>query len=245
MQGMNITEQKAYDWLVKQGYTGISFSGRRTPDFVTVQGSFEVKRSRNSTISFGATQIEQLSVLPATVLVFDDNAEPIAAIPSADMQSKPNVWQNIRITYHKADLPSGYMQRRATVNTVSVAAPVGEGYLTPRAVAEQLHVGLKRVYHWLRVGRLAGIFSHGNWFISELAVHEFETGMIRTARVEPIVSRDYYTPTELKERYGLNLETIYRWLKSGRLRGIKLGPRIWRIPESAIRDFEAARGGKQ
>jgi excisionase family DNA binding protein len=44
-----------------------------------------------------------------------------------------------------------------------------------------------------------------------------------------------YTPEEIAERLKVQERTVYGWLRSGKLRGAKLG-RLWRIKES---DFEA------
>lgn len=32
-------------------------------------------------------------------------------------------------------------------------------------------------------------------------------------------------------------ETVRQWLRSGKLRGVKMGARSWRIPESALREL--------
>lgn len=32
-------------------------------------------------------------------------------------------------------------------------------------------------------------------------------------------------------------ETVRGWLRSGKLRGVKMGPRSWRVPESALREL--------
>lgn len=47
-----------------------------------------------------------------------------------------------------------------------------------------------------------------------------------------------YTTVDLAVKYGVCLRTVLRWIKSGRLKAIKLNGRIYRIPESAMRDFE-------
>lgn len=45
----------------------------------------------------------------------------------------------------------------------------------------------------------------------------------------------YLTPDQVAERLQLNRETVYRWLKSGRLKGTCLSPRVWRISEADLR----------
>ena len=41
------------------------------------------------------------------------------------------------------------------------------------------------------------------------------------------------TVEEAAARLKVDVETVRRWLRSGQLRGLKLG-RMWRIPESAL-----------
>lgn len=48
----------------------------------------------------------------------------------------------------------------------------------------------------------------------------------------------HYKPEEVAEMYRVNPETVYRWLRLGRLKGKKLGGQIWRVTESALREFE-------
>ena len=48
----------------------------------------------------------------------------------------------------------------------------------------------------------------------------------------------YYTPKEVAEILGVALDTVRIWLRNGTLKGFKVGPRLWRIPESALRDKE-------
>lgn len=33
---------------------------------------------------------------------------------------------------------------------------------------------------------------------------------------------------------GVHYNTVYRWLNDGSLRGVRLGPKLWRIPRSEI-----------
>lgn len=40
--------------------------------------------------------------------------------------------------------------------------------------------------------------------------------------------------TEAAKRLGVGMRTIQLWLRQGRLPGVKLGPRIWRIRESDV-----------
>lgn len=48
------------------------------------------------------------------------------------------------------------------------------------------------------------------------------------------MDKTFYTPKEVAALLGLNPITVYRWLNSGILRGIRVGPKRWRIPRSEI-----------
>ena len=86
MNNMNKTQQKAYDWLLTQGYTSkdIVFQPRKTPDFLTSDGKgWEAKMLYGkSTVWFFDKQISLLSKLNNTfVLVFESGSKnPISII---------------------------------------------------------------------------------------------------------------------------------------------------------------------
>lgn len=96
---MNISEQKAYRWLQYQGYKGIVFRARVTPDFITEDGKgFEVKKARNNSIWFSYGQFESLQEMSNTdILVYDDDETPIAIIPFNEIKDGQKYWKNIRI----------------------------------------------------------------------------------------------------------------------------------------------------
>ncbi|MBT9156284.1 MAG: hypothetical protein DDT37_01269 [Firmicutes bacterium] len=52
---------------------------------------------------------------------------------------------------------------------------------------------------------------------------------------------NYYTPKEISAKLKLNTRTIYKWIREGRVRAVKLGD-VWRISESEI---QRLLGGKQ
>jgi len=84
---MNQTERKAYEWILKQGYSkkDIVFRRKKTPDFVLSDGkAYEAKRLYGkSTVWFTPSQLEDITAANATVLVFSDEAdEPVIIIPS-------------------------------------------------------------------------------------------------------------------------------------------------------------------
>lgn len=43
-----------------------------------------------------------------------------------------------------------------------------------------------------------------------------------------------FTPKQVAEKLQMNLETIYRYLNSGRLKGTKLSPKAWRISQENL-----------
>ncbi|MFQ6675565.1 MAG: helix-turn-helix domain-containing protein [Fidelibacterota bacterium] len=54
--------------------------------------------------------------------------------------------------------------------------------------------------------------------------------------MKEIVDVKFYYVEEVARELGLNEKTVRRYLKSGRLEGLKLGRR-WLISERAFRDF--------
>lgn len=51
----------------------------------------------------------------------------------------------------------------------------------------------------------------------------------------------YLTPDQVAVRLQLHVETIYRWLRAGRLPGIRLSRKAWRITEADLTDFLRSR----
>lgn len=94
---MNITEQKAYNWLLKQGYSDITFHHSSTPDFTLSSGDkFEVKKVRNNVIWFSPAQMDELSKLnDAKVIVMNDGDNPVAVFPFYEIQN--GYWKHIRV----------------------------------------------------------------------------------------------------------------------------------------------------
>ena len=45
---------------------------------------------------------------------------------------------------------------------------------------------------------------------------------------------EYFSPQEVSQKLKLNIRTVYKWIKEGRLKAVKLGD-LWRIPESEIK----------
>lgn len=47
----------------------------------------------------------------------------------------------------------------------------------------------------------------------------------------------YYKPEYVAEQLGVEVLTVYRWCEKGRLGGIKLHNRYWRISETDLQEF--------
>ena len=50
-------------------------------------------------------------------------------------------------------------------------------------------------------------------------------------------ARNLLTVPEVAEWACVHPKTVYRWIKEGRLEAIQFGPRTFRIPEDAVRQF--------
>lgn len=105
---MNITERKAYKWLIKKGYgeKDIKFHQRGTPDFTTCDGAgYEVKLLYSKTIWFYKFQLDSLVKIPNTmVLVFNrKNENPILQIKTTELYENA-VIQGIKIKVPKISL---------------------------------------------------------------------------------------------------------------------------------------------
>lgn len=56
------------------------------------------------------------------------------------------------------------------------------------------------------------------------------------------LDRPFYSPTELARMAGVHPSTVLNWIRSGRLYGVRLSPRVYRIPlASAVRLLEPER----
>ena len=49
-----------------------------------------------------------------------------------------------------------------------------------------------------------------------------------------VASGDLLTIDEVAQRFGVGRETVYRWVRDGRLPSVRLSPRVIRIPEAAL-----------
>jgi len=103
---MNKSEQKAYNWLLKQGVkpSDITFRGSRTPDFILADGrGFEVKRlyegRDGKKIIFSSRQFKSMEEAGNTqILVFSNvDEEPVAIIPVSAVKDGSKMWEDIRL----------------------------------------------------------------------------------------------------------------------------------------------------
>jgi excisionase family DNA binding protein len=44
---------------------------------------------------------------------------------------------------------------------------------------------------------------------------------------------EYFTPQEIAEKLKIDMSTVYRWIKNGNLKAVKIG-HFWRISESEL-----------
>jgi excisionase family DNA binding protein len=52
-------------------------------------------------------------------------------------------------------------------------------------------------------------------------------------------------PRQVAEILGVHQKTVHLWLRSGKLQGIKISYRAWRIPQSALDSFIAGNSNTQ
>jgi len=47
---------------------------------------------------------------------------------------------------------------------------------------------------------------------------------------------NYYTPQQVAEKLQINIRTVYKWIREGKLKAIKVGD-LWRISETELKRF--------
>jgi len=52
------------------------------------------------------------------------------------------------------------------------------------------------------------------------------------------------TPKEVADRLGVHQKTVHLWLRSGKLQGIKISYRAWRIPRESLDSFIEANSNR-
>ena len=101
---MNRTQEKAFHWLMQQGYKReeISFKQNHSPNFITNDGKkFDVKRLYGTQIIFYNKQYQQLKHHPKTlILVFKENEqEPFLKLRFEEISSLPDHYKEIDINW--------------------------------------------------------------------------------------------------------------------------------------------------
>lgn len=48
---------------------------------------------------------------------------------------------------------------------------------------------------------------------------------------------EYLTPNQIAAQLQLNVETVYRWLRAGKLPGLRVSRKSWRIDRKQFEDF--------
>lgn len=46
------------------------------------------------------------------------------------------------------------------------------------------------------------------------------------------------SPEQFAAHFGISRDTVYRWIKQGRLSPVAIGPRVWRFRPSQVERFE-------
>jgi excisionase family DNA binding protein len=61
-------------------------------------------------------------------------------------------------------------------------------------------------------------------------------GMLVWCRYEDsyMAMDEYFTPEQIASRLSVTRHTVYEWLKCGKLKGTKLGPKMWRVTSSQL-----------
>lgn len=45
------------------------------------------------------------------------------------------------------------------------------------------------------------------------------------------------SPEQFAARFGISRDTVYRWMREGRLNPVAIGPRVWRFRPSQLEEF--------
>lgn len=48
---------------------------------------------------------------------------------------------------------------------------------------------------------------------------------------------DLLTPEQVSKKFSVSIFTVYRWIKAGKLKAIKITPRVFRIEEKELSQF--------
>jgi len=151
---MNITEQKAYKWLVRQmGYSDLTFQSRKSPDFLAPDGvGYEVKKVRNGTIVFTDVQWLSLQNHPdVKVVIFDGGDEPLDVVNFGMLSTPPSHWKNYRLVLVDLSYKSG-----------RVVVPSDKEVLTMTETAAYLQIHREVLRRLSEQGKIQGAYKVGN-----------------------------------------------------------------------------------
>lgn len=61
------------------------------------------------------------------------------------------------------------------------------------------------------------------------------------------MTEDYISTRQAAQKYNIAQVTVRKWLAEGRLKGKKIGPRLWRVSEAELERFisEGDRGNDE
>ncbi len=165
---MNKTERFAYDWLVTQGYTGIMFQRRSSPDFLTAEGiGFEVKKARNNVITFTSGQWDKLRAHPnIRIVIFDGADSPLAVLDFTQLPKPPSFWNQFKIVMAKSLTKADIIAKNRNID-------LSESLHRPEDIMAYLQVSDETFYRWIKSGELKAIKVGGLWRVSRKALDEF------------------------------------------------------------------------
>lgn len=101
---MNKTEEKALDWLIKQGYKNLIY--KKTPTFITSENKkFEIKRLYGNQIIFYNKQYQILKKLDnVQILIFRDNEfSPFLKFKFDEIKDLKKQYKDIEINWVNID----------------------------------------------------------------------------------------------------------------------------------------------
>ncbi len=52
-----------------------------------------------------------------------------------------------------------------------------------------------------------------------------------------VAKKDYYTSTEIAEKFNVHRQTILRWIRSSKIKAVKIGYRTYRISHEDLEAF--------
>ncbi|MDY6826520.1 MAG: helix-turn-helix domain-containing protein [Bacillota bacterium] len=105
-----------------------------------------------------------------------------------------------------------------------------------RSTGEQyMHMEDKALFDY---GAMVGAFEYVEKAVGRHGASVYcRTADYTTNREAAPVGERYYSPDEVAEKYNVSGVVVRKWLREGKLKGFKLGGKIWRIPEAELDRF--------